>query len=56
MQHLLKHKNLIFFITPLIISDPTYDNVHKSNIETGEEIKILDGGMYPHWRWPGKKL
>ena len=20
--------------------------------KTGEETKILDGGMYPYWRWP----
>jgi hypothetical protein len=30
-----------------------YDHViFKLNIETGEEIKIIDHGMYPFWRWP----
>lgn len=26
--------------------------IYKLNIETGEEIKIVDGGMYPYWKWP----
>ncbi len=25
--------------------------IFKVNIETGEEIKILDGGLNPYWRW-----
>ena len=31
---------------------PNYHSVFKANIETGEEIKIVDQGMYPYWRWP----
>ncbi len=31
---------------------PSYYSIFKVNIETGEEIKIIDGGMYPYWRWP----
>ncbi len=33
-------------------TDPSTYAIYKLNIETGEEIKILDGGMYPFWRWP----
>jgi hypothetical protein len=29
--------------------------IYKLNIETGEEIKIIDGGMYPYWRWPAEQ-
>jgi Tol biopolymer transport system component len=25
--------------------------IFKVNVETGEEIKILDGGLNPYWRW-----
>ncbi len=35
--------------------DPYYNAIYKLNIETGEEIKILDGGMYPYWRWPAEE-
>ncbi len=33
-------------------ADPSTHAIYKLNIETGEEIKVLDGGMYPYWRWP----
>lgn len=33
-------------------TNPNYNAIYKLNIETGEETKILDGGMYPSWRWP----
>lgn len=33
-------------------ADPSTYAIYKLNIETGEEIKIIDGGMYPYWRWP----
>jgi hypothetical protein len=37
---------------PMVAPDP-YDNaIYKLNIETGQEIKIIDHGMYPYWRWP----
>jgi len=26
-------------------------NIHKLNIETGEDVVIFEGGLYPHWRW-----
>ncbi len=32
--------------------DPWYNAIYKLNIETGEETKIIDHGMYPYWRWP----
>jgi len=32
-----------------------YNAIYKLNIETGEEIKIIDGGMYPYWRWPAEQ-
>jgi Tol biopolymer transport system component len=35
--------------------DPSSNVIYKLNIETGEEIKILDGGMYPFWRWPAQE-
>jgi hypothetical protein len=25
--------------------------ISKVNVETGEEIELFDGGMYPNWRW-----
>jgi len=34
--------------------DPLYNSIYKLNIETGEETKIIDGGMYPFWRWPAQ--
>lgn len=34
---------------------PVHNTIYKLNIETGEEIKIIDGGMYPFWRWPVEK-
>ncbi|MFH2103009.1 MAG: hypothetical protein ABIJ39_06590 [Chloroflexota bacterium] len=33
---------------------PEYSSIYKLNVETGEEIKIIDGGMYPSWRWPAQ--
>jgi hypothetical protein len=33
---------------------PQYNSIYKLNVETGEEVKILDGGMYPSWRWPAE--
>ncbi|MBL7162249.1 MAG: PD40 domain-containing protein [Anaerolineales bacterium] len=27
--------------------------IFKVNVETGEEIKIVDGGLNPYWRWRG---
>lgn len=35
--------------------DAQYNAIYKLNIETGEEIKIIDGGMYPSWRWPAEQ-
>jgi len=32
--------------------NPSDNAIYKLNIETGEETKIIDGGMYPYWRWP----
>ena len=26
-------------------------NIHKLNLETGEDEVIFEGGLYPHWRW-----
>lgn len=26
-------------------------NIHKLNLETGEDVVIFEGGLYPHWRW-----
>lgn len=26
-------------------------SIFKVNVETGEEVKIVDGGLYPYWRW-----
>lgn len=40
---------------PYIAGDPKYNAIYKLNIETGEEIKIIDGGMYPYWRWPAEQ-
>jgi hypothetical protein len=31
---------------------PRYNTIYKLNIETGEETMIIEGGMYPSWRWP----
>jgi hypothetical protein len=31
---------------------PNFYSIFKLNIETGEEIKIIDNGMFPYWRWP----
>ncbi|MCC6298615.1 MAG: PD40 domain-containing protein [Anaerolineales bacterium] len=28
--------------------------IYRLKIETGEEIKIVDNGMYPYWRWPAE--
>jgi hypothetical protein len=33
-------------------TDTRYHSIYKLNVETGEETKIIDGGMYPSWRWP----
>jgi hypothetical protein len=33
-------------------TDPASSAIYKLNLETGEETKIIDGGMYPYWRWP----
>jgi len=33
---------------------PRDNAIYKLNIETGQETKILDGGMYPSWRWPAQ--
>jgi hypothetical protein len=27
-------------------------SIFKVNVATGNETKIIDGGMYPYWRWP----
>ncbi|MBL8079543.1 MAG: hypothetical protein JNM55_16375 [Anaerolineales bacterium] len=35
-------------------NDPAYNTIYKLNIKTGEEIKVVDGGMYPNWRWPAE--
>lgn len=35
--------------------NPNYNAVFKLNVETGEEIKIVDGGLYPYWRWPAER-
>jgi len=36
--------------------DPAYAGQHyfifKVNVERGEEVKLLDGGISPFWRWP----
>jgi len=37
------------------ISDPDYYAIYKLNIATGEEFKIVDGGVYPFWRWPAEE-
>jgi hypothetical protein len=37
------------------VVDPSDYAIYKLNIETGEEIKIIDGGMYPYWRWPAEQ-
>jgi hypothetical protein len=29
-----------------------YYSIVKVNVETGETIKLLDGGFFPSWRWP----
>jgi len=26
-------------------------NIHKLNLETGDDTIIFEGGLYPHWRW-----
>ncbi|HMB23559.1 MAG TPA: hypothetical protein VKP08_12035 [Anaerolineales bacterium] len=36
-------------------TDPSSNAIYKLNIKTGEEIKILDGGIYPYWRWSVEK-
>lgn len=33
---------------------PENNAIFKVNIETGLETKIIDGGMYPYWRWPAQ--
>jgi hypothetical protein len=25
------------------------------DVETGEELKVVERGMYPSWRWPVEK-
>ncbi|GAB4503857.1 MAG: hypothetical protein Fur0043_08500 [Anaerolineales bacterium] len=37
------------------IVDPNSYAIYKLNLETGEETKIIDGGMYPYWRWPAEQ-
>ncbi|RPI92335.1 MAG: hypothetical protein EHM40_13330 [Chloroflexi bacterium] len=32
--------------------DPTNYGIYKVDIATGEEIMIIDEGIYPYWRWP----
>lgn len=34
---------------------PSDNAIYKLNLETGEEIKVIDGGMYPYWRWPAEQ-
>lgn len=34
------------------IDYPQYYAIFKVNIQTGVEVKIVDSGMYPSWRWP----
>jgi Tol biopolymer transport system component len=34
--------------------DPRSNAVFKLNLETGQEVKIVDEGMYPSWRWPAE--
>ncbi len=34
---------------------PDYFSIFKVSIESGEEIKVVDRGMYPYWRWPVEK-
>lgn len=36
------------------IQYPDYHSIVKVNVESGQEIKIIDGGMYPYWRWPAE--
>lgn len=37
------------------VVNPSDYAIYKLNIETGEETKIIDGGMYPSWRWPAEQ-
>jgi hypothetical protein len=32
--------------------EPAYNAIYKVNIESGQESKVIDKGMYPSWRWP----
>ncbi|MBN2118127.1 MAG: PD40 domain-containing protein [Anaerolineales bacterium] len=32
-----------------------YYSIVKVNVETGETIKLLDGGFFPSWRWPAEE-
>lgn len=33
---------------------PSYYSIFKVNIGSGEEIKIIEHGIYPSWRWPAE--
>jgi len=34
--------------------DPKYYSIFKVNVLTGKEIRLIDGGISPYWRWPTK--
>jgi len=36
-------------------ADPADYAIYKVNITTGEELMIVDEGIYPYWRWPAAK-
>lgn len=36
------------------MSDESAVAVYKMNIETGQKIKLVDGGLFPYWRWRDK--
>ncbi len=31
---------------------PKQYSIFKVNVETGETTRLVDGGLFPHWRWP----
>ncbi|MBN1936423.1 MAG: hypothetical protein JW934_17285, partial [Anaerolineae bacterium] len=33
-----------------------HQDIYKLNIDTGEEIKLVENGLNPHWYWPPQAI
>jgi len=34
------------------VGSASFYAIYKVNVQTGQETKLIDGGLSPYWRWP----